>query len=122
MGPQNRFFKRLKNAFQYSFHGYRVAFTEEAAFRQIILLLIVLSVVASILPLSMIERVLLIIPLGISVIVELLNSAIENVVDLVSPNLHPFAKKAKDMGSAAQLTALILLGVVWIMVLWSHFA
>ena len=121
MGFLHRFFNRLENAFQYSFHGYRATFKEEAAFRQIILLVLVLSVVAGVLSISPVERALLIIPLGISVIVELLNSAIENVVNLASPKLHPFAKKAKDMGSAAQLTALVLIGVVWIMVLWNHF-
>ena len=60
------------------------------------------------------ERVLLIVPLVLCVVVELLNTAIENVVDLVSPEWHPLAKKAKDMGSAAQFVCQIFLACVWL--------
>ena len=59
------------------------------------------------------EGILLILPLALAVVVELCNSAIENVVDRISPEWHPLAKKAKDMGSAAQLTAQILIALVW---------
>ena len=113
--------RRILNAFIYSCDGYKAAFKDEAAFRQVVLLVIVLIVVAFVLPLSAGERVILILPLFVSLIVELLNSAIENVVDLVSPGIHPMAKKAKDMGSAAQLTALILIVVVWCVILIGRF-
>lgn len=112
------FFTRIKGAFKYSCDGYAAAFKDEAAFRQILLLAVCLIIVACLLPLTAFERLILILPLLVSIIVELLNSAIENVVDLASPGLHPLAKKAKDMGSAAQLTALILIIIVWVTVLW----
>ena len=59
------------------------------------------------------DRVLLALVLVVALLVELLNSAIENVVDRISPELHPLSKKAKDMGSAAQFTAQICILVVW---------
>ena len=113
--------RRIVNAFRYSCEGYKAAFKDEAAFRQVLLLAIVLVIVAFILPLSALERVILILPLFVSLIVELLNSAIENIVDLASPGIHPLAKKAKDMGSAAQLTALILIVLTWCVVLIGRF-
>lgn len=113
--------RRLLNAFGYSCQGLRAAFKDEAAFRQVLLLVVVLIIIAFILPLSALERVLLILPLFVSLIVELLNSAIENVVDLASPEFHPLAKKAKDMGSAAQLAALTLVSLTWCVVLITRF-
>ena len=53
------------------------------------------------------------VPLVLCLLVELLNSAIENVVDRISLEWHPLAKKAKDMGSAAQFTAQLFLAAVW---------
>lgn len=113
--------RRVVNAFRYSCDGYKATFKDEAAFRQVLVLAVVLIIVACILPLTAFERAILIIPLFLSLVVELLNSAIENVVDLVSPDFHPLAKKAKDMGSAAQLTALILIAAVWCLVLAARF-
>lgn len=112
---------RLIEAFHFSRQGYAAAWREEAAFRQVLLLTLFLAVLAFSLPLSGQEKIILIIPLGISVIVELLNSAIENIVDLASPEFHLLAKKAKDMGSAAQFTALVLLTLVWGTILWGRF-
>lgn len=86
-----------------------------------IILALTLILIAFALPLSGVERILLIFPLGLSIIVELLNSAIENVVDLTSPEIHPLAKKAKDMGSAAQLVALCLIVLTWAIVLQDNF-
>lgn len=121
MKPQASFLGRILNACKYSAHGLCATFKDEAAFRQILFLSLFLLVLLWILPLSMMERGVLLIPLGISIITELLNSAIENIVDLASPDIHPLAKKAKDMGSAAQMMALILIFVVWSLVLWNHF-
>ena len=113
--------RRVINAFRYSCDGLKAAFKDEAAFRQVVLLAVCLCIAACLLPFSFYERVILIIPLFISLVVELLNSAIENVVDMTSPNFHPLAKKAKDMGSAAQLVALVLIILIWCMVLWERF-
>lgn len=104
---------RLRNALRYSLDGYRAAWKDEQAFRQIICLCGPGLILAVLLCRTWAEGILLILPLALAVVVELCNSAIENVVDRISPEWHPLAKKAKDMGSAAQLTAQILIALVW---------
>lgn len=104
---------RLRNALRYSLDGYRAAWKDEQAFRQIIALCVPGLIAAVLLCRTWAEGILLVLPLFFAVVVELCNSAIENVVDRVSPDWHPLAKKAKDMGSAAQLTAQILIALVW---------
>jgi diacylglycerol kinase (ATP) len=64
-----------------------------------------------------VERALMLAVSFISLIVELLNSAIEAVVDRISLDLHPLSKNAKDMGSTAQATALLMVGAIWAVVL-----
>lgn len=108
---------RLSRAFTYSYDGLRASWREESAFRKLVLLLVVLAPVACLMTVTTLERVLLVLPLGIGLEIELLNSAIENVVDLATQEWHPLAKKAKDMGSAAQFVNLLLLAVIWLLVL-----
>lgn len=109
--------KRIFNAGGYSLAGLRAAFVGEAAFRQLVLLSVVLIPIALWLDVSRAERALLIGVCLLSLIVELFNSAIEAVVDRVSLERHPLSKQAKDMGSAAQFIALTLIAVVWAIVL-----
>jgi len=109
--------KRIFNAAGYSFDGLRAAFTGEAAFRQLVLLNAVLIPVAFCLPVSRLERAVLIAVCLVALIVELLNSAIEATVDRISLERHPLSKNAKDMGSAAQFIALSLIGLVWAVIL-----
>ena len=104
---------RLRNALHYSLDGYRAAWRDEQAFRQIVGLCLPGLVLAGLLCRTWTEGILLILPLILAIVVELCNSAIENVVDRISPEWHPLAKKAKDMGSAAQLTAQLLIAIVW---------
>ena len=104
---------RLRNALRYSLGGYRAAWKDEQAFRQIVCLCGPGLILAGLLCRTWAEGILLILPLALAVVVELCNSAIENVVDRISPDWHPLAKKAKDMGSAAQLTAQLLIALVW---------
>lgn len=108
-----RGFVRLVNATRYSLAGYRAAWQDEEAFRQIALLALAGLPLACWLGRDWGECVLLALPLVLCLLVELLNSAVENVVDRISLEWHPLAKKAKDMGSAAQFTAQIFLAVVW---------
>ena len=110
--------KRILNATNYSISGFKAAFKLEAAFRQIILLNIVLLVVNLSLDFSPVERILLIGVGFIAIIVELFNSAIEAVVDRISLEKHELSKNAKDMGSAAQFVALSLIAITWLIVLW----
>lgn len=107
-GPQ-----RLWNACRYSRDGFAAAWQDEQAFRQIVWGCLAGLPLACWLGESWSDRVLLGLVLVIALLVELLNSAIENVVDRISPEPHPLSKKAKDMGSAAQFTAQICILVVW---------
>ncbi|MEG1041913.1 MAG: diacylglycerol kinase [Pseudomonas sp.] len=109
--------KRIFNAAGYSFDGLRAAFTGEAAFRQLVLLNVVLIPVAFWLDVSRAERAILITVCLLGLIVELLNSAIEAAIDRISLDRHPLSKNAKDMGSAAQFVALTIVGLVWAVIL-----
>ncbi len=109
--------KRILNATGYSFAGLRAAFVGEAAFRQLVLINLLLIPLAFVVDVSRGERALLIGVCLILLIVELLNSAIEAVVDRISLDFHPLSKNAKDMGSAAQFVALTLIAVVWGLIL-----
>lgn len=113
--------KRVFNAFFYSRDGFLSAWKDEAAFRQVFVLAIVCIVITFFIPASWEDKILLILPPVISVVVELVNTAIENAIDFTSLKTHPLAKKAKDMGSAAQLFALIFWLGVWGSFLWSAY-
>lgn len=108
---------RIINAFGYSLAGLGAACKGEAAFRQLLCLNLLLLPLACLLDVSRGERALLLAVPLLALIVELLNSAIEATVDRISLQLHPLSKRAKDMGSAAQLLALLLVAVVWAAVL-----
>ena len=108
---------RIANATGYSLAGLKAAYCGEAAFRQLLLLNLVLIPVACAMDVTRGERVLLIVAPLASLIVELFNSAIEATVDRVSLAIHPLSKQAKDMGSAAQLTSLVVIGLVWAIIL-----
>lgn len=109
--------RRMVNAFGYSCAGLREAYCNEDAFRQEVLLALVLLPTAFWLEPTMIGRALMIGSVLLVIIVELLNSAIEATVDRISLDDHNLAKRAKDIGSAAVLLSLLNLSVVWILVL-----
>ena len=109
--------KRIFNAGGYSLDGLRAAFTGEAAFRQLVLLNVILIPLSFFLNVSRVERALLIAVCLLALIVELLNSAVEAAIDRISLERHPLSKNAKDMGSAAQLTSLVVIGLVWAIIL-----
>jgi len=104
---------RIVAAAGYSRDGLLAAFRGEAAFRQLVMLHTVLIPLTFFCPVSRGERALMIAACLLSLIVELLNSAIEAVVDRISAEHHPLSKNAKDMGSSAQLIALIMVAAVW---------
>jgi len=111
-------FTRLFRAFGVSMKGLVGAFREEAAFRQELALAVVVIPLGLWLGRNGIERALLIAPMLLVLIVELLNSAIETTVDRIGQERHQLSGLAKDIGSAAVLTSLLLLAVIWILVLW----
>ncbi|WP_136810273.1 diacylglycerol kinase [Desulfosediminicola flagellatus] len=110
---------RIVAAFFYSLAGLRAAFKHEAAFRQEAVVYIILLPVILILPVSDMYKCLLFIVNSLVLIVELLNSGMEAIVDMVSPDYNVYAKRAKDMGSAAVLLSLLLAGVIWGMAILS---
>ncbi|ELB2270915.1 diacylglycerol kinase [Vibrio parahaemolyticus] len=97
----------------YSIKGLKAAWTYEAAFRQELVLTLVLSISTFFLPVTTLERVLMISSLLLVLIVELINSAVEAVVDRVSDDWHELSGRAKDIGSAAVFVALFLALFVW---------
>jgi len=109
--------QRLRKAFGYSLAGLATAFRNEPAFRQIVALNALLIPSSFFLPVSAFERTLLIVVCLFAVVVELINSAIEAAIDRISVEFHPLSKNAKDMGSAAQLIALVMIIVTWVGVL-----
>lgn len=110
--------KRIINAFGYSMLGFKATFQHEAAFRQELLLCVIAVPFAIYFGENGIEYALLLGTLIIILIVELVNSAIEAVVDRFGGEMHELSGRAKDMGSAAVFTAFVLAGVVWVSVLF----
>lgn len=104
---------RVIAAFFYSIAGLRATFRQEAAFRQELVLYLLLLPLLFLLPLPIWLKCILFMANTAVLIVELLNSAIEAVVDMVSPDYHLLAKQAKDMGSAAVFLTLIMTGLFW---------
>lgn len=110
--------KRIINAFGYSKDGLAAAYRYESAFRQVLWLNLILIVLTFILNFDSATKMLLIIASFVSLITELFNTAVEAAVDHTSTEKHELAKRAKDAGSAAQLLALTMLGIVWAIALW----
>lgn len=109
--------KRVLNATGYSFSGFKAAFQNEAAFRQIVYINLILIPISFYLNVSRIEQALMITVCLLAMIVELFNSAIEAVVDRISLEHHQLSKIAKDMGSAAQFVALSIILISWAIIL-----
>lgn len=109
--------KRLGSATRFSLQGLRQAWLGEAAFRFEVLLAIVLLSAAMLVPISRLERIALVASVFLVLIVELLNSAVEAVVDRIGPDHHPLSGQAKDLGSAAVFLALLLALFVWLSIL-----
>ena len=109
--------RRIWNALHYSMAGLKAAYRCEDAFRQEVWLALLLVPLAFVLPVSGTGRALMVASVLLVLIVELLNSAIEATVDRVSLENHRLAKRAKDIGSAAVLIALLLVATVWACVL-----
>ena len=108
---------RILKATAYSIDGFKAAYQFEAAFRQVFWLNLVLFIAIIFMPFNLSIKMMLVVASFLSLIVELINTGIEASVDHTSTEQHPLAKIAKDVGSAAQFLALLLLFVLWIMAL-----
>jgi len=105
--------KRIYAAFFNSIEGFKIAWKTEHAFRQELMLIVPAAVVALLLPVSRLEKLALIAVLVLVLMVELINSALETVVDRISMERHPLSKNAKDLGSAAVCLALLVAVATW---------
>jgi len=119
--PGNTGIRRIINATFFSFAGFRAAWRDEAAFRQELMLCVVLVPTGLWLGRTAVERSLLVGTCLIVLIVELLNTGIENVVDRFGGEHHKLSGQAKDLGSAAVFVSLVLVLVVWALIAWSRF-
>ena len=113
--------KRIFSAFLYSLDGLQAAWRQEHALRQDLVVVIIGSAIALMLPVSAFEKLMMIAVLVLMLIVELLNSAIEAVVDRVSLERHALSKNAKDFGSAAVLLTFLLAVATWAVILFDRF-
>jgi len=111
---------RLINATVYSLKGLRAAWRNETAFRQEVILTVVLVPAAFWLGTTKAQQALLLFSCLLVLIVELLNSAIETTVDRIGPEDHPLSGRAKKWGSAAVMLSLIAAAVVWALVAWDR--
>ena len=114
-------FRRIVNASNYSIQGLMTAWRIEHAFRQEVLVFALGIIFAFVLPISGYQRLALIGVLLLVLIVELINSAIEAIVDRISLERHPLSKNAKDFGSAAVGLTVLLAAITWVTVLYNRF-
>jgi len=110
---------RIVNAARYSKAGFAAAYRHEAAFRQELLLCVVMVPLALWLGKSPIERAVMVLVCLLVPVVELLNSAIEAAVDRISDEHHPLSARAKDLGSAVVFAAILNVFVVWGIILFT---
>ena len=110
--------RRIAGAVRYSLAGLRSAWEHEHAFRQEVTVIVPAMVAALLLPVTALEKLLLMASMVLVLVVELLNSAIEAVVDRVSLERHPLSKNAKDFASAAVMLTVLISAACWAVVLW----
>jgi diacylglycerol kinase (ATP) len=110
--------KRILNAWGYSMAGLYAAFRHEDAFRQEVLLAMVLVPTALVLPVASVGKAMMIFSVMLVLVVELLNSGLEAAVDRISLENHALAKRAKDIGSAAVWVSLVNVIAIWAIVLF----
>ncbi len=113
--------RRVLNAAGYSLDGLRAAWRHEDAFRQELILAAIMMPTAALLPVTLVEKIVLIGVVLLVLIVELLNTAIEAAIDRDSLEINPLGKRAKDYGSAAVMLSLLLAGGAWTAILAARF-
>ncbi|PZQ15454.1 MAG: diacylglycerol kinase [Rhodanobacter denitrificans] len=114
--------RQIVRALKWSWKGLRAAWSHEASFRLEVLICVVLLPAGLWLGRGAVEKVLLAGSLLLVLAMELINSAVEAVVDKVSPEFHELAGRAKDMGSAAVFLLLANVALCWGLILWQRFA
>lgn len=113
---------RIFNAYKYSMKGFKAGLENEAAIRQEFVLAIILTIVACVFFNNDVVKLILLIAMPwLTVVAELLNSAVEAVVDRIGTEYHELSGRAKDLGSAAVFVMLILTLVTWILIVLTKF-
>lgn len=120
MKPGKRGLPRLIDATRYSMQGLRAAWNHEEAFRIESTLALVAIPLALWIGKDLTHQLLLIVVSGLVIITELLNSAIEAAIDRFGGDIHPLSGRAKDIGSAAVFSSLVLFAAAWVPSLWQH--
>lgn len=118
--PGNTGLKRIIKATGYSIQGLKAAFKHEAAVRQESALLLAAIALVCWLDVTVLERITMLAVVVLVLIVELLNSAVEAVVDRIGVEHHELSGRAKDIGSAAVLVALTFAGFTWLYIIGSY--
>ena len=108
---------RLSSSINNSWAGFKDALFTEDAFRQLVIINSILLIITFCLDITKPERLLLISSCFLLLVVELINTAIETVVDRISLEIHPLSKRAKDAGGAAQLVTVVMTIIIWLSVL-----
>jgi diacylglycerol kinase (ATP) len=121
MKPGHSGLTRLFHATRWSFRGLRAGWSNEAAFRQEVLLLIVALPLSLLLARNTVQWLLLVLPLLALLTVELINSAIETVVDRIGSEFNELSGRAKDLGSAAVFICLLACATSWLTIGYQNF-
>ena len=119
--PKTTGLTRIYKAFFYSVAGFKAAYRSENAFRQELLFLLFSTGAAWLLALPLNWSLWLTFGAVFILMMELANTAVERIIDLVSPEFHQLAKEAKDIGSAMVLLSLLFYGLLWCLALWMKF-
>ncbi|WP_129141232.1 diacylglycerol kinase [Modicisalibacter coralii] len=122
MKPSETGWRHLIHSTRYSLKGFKAAFRHESAFRQELLLCVLLVPLAWWIARTPVEWLLLVGSCVLVLVVELLNSAVETVVDRIGPEHHVLSGRAKDIGSAAVMLSLIMAGLTWGVMIWQRLA
>ncbi|MGF1726828.1 diacylglycerol kinase [Photobacterium nomapromontoriensis] len=117
MKPGATGIQRIIDATRYSIKGLKAAWINEAAFRQETVLLVIATIITFFLPVTKYEQLAMVGSIILVMIVELLNSAVEAVVDRIGSEHHELSGRAKDIGSAAVMVTMILTGLTWAVIL-----
>ena len=116
--PQASGLRKLVNSTRYSFQGIVAAWRNEEAFRLECVLFVLLAPLALLVGENLTHKLLLLLSLALVLLAELINTALESVVDRVGEEHHPLAGQAKDLGSAAVFVTLSIVAMVWLPSLW----
>ena len=116
--PEASGLRKLINSTRYSFQGFKSAWRYEEAFRLECVLFLLLAPLACFIAESLTHCLLLLLSLSLVILAEVINTALESVVDRIGAERHPLAGQAKDLGSAAVFVTLSIVAMVWLPSLW----